>query len=316
MLLHPAHYPWPAPPEALFDRLGPLVLEIGFGDGRFLAMLRDAHPGWNLIGAEISSAAVFRAYRRMQREAVDRVWLYKGEGPFVVQHLVPRRALHRIYVNFPDPWPRKRHADRRLMRQPFLRLAATRLAEGGTVMLTTDHSDYFQMAVAEGHATGLYEVSQGAPPPLTLRTKYALKWQDQGKPIYHVTLTKRAEPEETFPVRPRVDLAMQQARLRGALPVLTAFEKLVHRFEGGTAVFRHAYRPLDQPGLILTAQIDEGDLIQDLLLEIRPDAGAETVHLGIKRFGEVMPTKGVAEAVRFVAHWLETQGLELEDGWY
>ncbi|MCH1927501.1 methyltransferase domain-containing protein, partial [Shewanella sp. C31] len=98
-----------------------MVLEIGFGDGRFTASLAKEHPDWLVLGAEVSAASVLRAYKRVRRENLGNVRLYHGTGPFALRNLVPPGSLLAAIVNFPDPWPKKRHQGRRLLKEPFFR---------------------------------------------------------------------------------------------------------------------------------------------------------------------------------------------------
>ena len=198
MLLDLAHLDFPTSSEQLFGRAGPLVMEVGFGNGWFLTHLARENPAWNLLGAEVSLGSVTRAFKRMRRERIDTVRLYAGHARFVVRNLIPRHGLHRIYVNFPDPWPKKRHHERRLLRAPFFRLLSTRLRDGGALWFTTDHAEYFAFALAEARSTGLFAIEQRPPPPATLQTKYAHKWRAQAIPIQHATFTKIAEADDPF----------------------------------------------------------------------------------------------------------------------
>lgn len=107
MLVVPARlHRWPPEVQDLFGREGPLVLEIGFGDGRFTAELARSRPDWLVLGAEVSAASVLRALRRMRREGLANVRLYHGQGPFALRNLVLPGTLDQVIVNFPTPGPR------------------------------------------------------------------------------------------------------------------------------------------------------------------------------------------------------------------
>ena len=96
MLLDLSHLALPTSPEHLFGRAGPLVMEVGFGNGWFLAHLARKNPAWNLLGAEVSLGSVSRAFKRMRRERIVHVRLYLGHARFIVRNLIPRHSLHRI----------------------------------------------------------------------------------------------------------------------------------------------------------------------------------------------------------------------------
>lgn len=295
---------------ATFGRKGPLGLEVGFGDGRFLVTLARAHPDWNLLGVEAAAASVARALRRLVREGVGNVRLFKGMAGFALRHLVPPRSLHAVYVNFPDPWPKKRHAERRLLREPFFRLLSTRLAPDGRLLLTTDHEAYFAFALEEAERSGLFEVQVLPPPPEVLTTKYAKKWRAQGRRFFHAVFTKAAEAEEDFaPLRK--EEGMPHAILEGPLPHLEGFSKQVHAFPGGHAIFLEAtHREPEGYYFLVRVEEPELELIQELLLELRPSAHG--LYAGLKRFGDPLVTPGVRHAVGFLVDWLLDQGLSLK----
>jgi len=311
MLLHLSDFP--VSPPAVFGREGPLVLEIGFGDGRYLTHLGKTHPAWNLLGAEVSLGSVTRAFKRLRREGVTNARLYRGNGRFLVRNVIPPEGLHRVYVNFPDPWPKKRQHRNRLLQAGFFELLTHRLEPGGALLLTTDHAEYFQFASDEAHATGLYRVEQGDPPPSTLHTKYALKWREQQRDIYHAVFTPVAEADGDF--QPTIELKdMQHALLDGDLNAVGAFTKQVHRYATGTVIVREAYRELNGPALIFLVVIEEEDLRQEVLVKAWPaEAG---VYVGLQHFGEPLGTRGAREAVRTVTRWLEGEGMKCVKTWY
>ena len=317
----------------LFGRAAPLVLEVGFGDGRFLSHLGQTHPEWNLLGAEISLGSVWRAYRRIKRDGVDNVRLYKGNAGFIVRDVIAPGALERIYVNFPDPWPRKKQWKNRLLQPEFFRILHSRLAPGGRLELTTDHPGYFEYALEAAARSGCFTAEEGTPPEAALETKYARKWLDQGKPIFHA----RFLPDETS--SPAVDAStgaapavppdtparydapliqktpMQHALLSGRLPAHPSFEKQVHAFSGGHVILLEAFRAIDtQDSLLFKVVTEEPDLRQELLIQAW-QREEDAVHVSLQGFGEPLSTPGVREAVRAVTLWLEGQGLAVQDTW-
>lgn len=317
MLLQPDDLGIAMSPDALFDRTAPLVMEVGFGDGWYLAHLAQAHPEWNLLGAEIALGSVTRTFKRLRREGVANARLYRGHARFLVRDVLAPRSLHRIYVNFPDPWPKKRHWERRLLQAPFFRLLSTRLEDGGALLFTTDHAEYFDFALEEAASTELYDITQLPPPPATLQTKYARKWRAQDIPIQHAIFTKQAEDDEPFPPIIETYDTMHHAILTGDLPALDTFNKQVHRFKKGYVILLEAYAAPTDGGWIIVTRIEESDLTQELLVEVRPAKKREEgLFVGIKAFGQPLVTKGTKEAVRAVTEWLQRQGLELVQQFY
>lgn len=296
--------------ERLFGRAAPLVLEVGFGGGQFLLGLARSHPEWNLLGAEISPGSVVRARDLLRRADVSNAALYRGHARFLVRDALPPSSLTRVYVNFPDPWPKDRHAHHRLLQAPFLRLVSTRLVDAGELHFTTDHPEYFAQALAEAAETGLYRAEPGPAPPETLETKYARKWRALGKPIHHVrfVLVKRALPEPA----PRVEIepGMHYATLSGTLPEPESFDKSVRTFDGGTVVVLDLLRATRGGGFCFLVRVEEPDLVQELLVDARQTEPGH-VYVGVRTFGQPLPTRGTREAVGMVTEWLVGQGLAL-----
>ncbi len=311
MIVKPGDLTSPLDVESLYSRRGPLVVEVGFGDGRFTSELAREHPDWNIFGAEISLGSLWRAYRRMIRESVPNVRLYRGHGRMIVRDVVGEQRLSRIYVNFPDPWPRKKHQKNRLLQESFFSLLSTRLVDDGLLSFTTDHEEYFGFACEEAHRSGHFSVVVGAPPAAALQTKYALKWQGQNKPIFHAEFIKTSEanPHQII----NSSIPMQHATLTGSIDSVGAFEKVVHPFDGGHVILLEAFRGLSEDCLLFRARVEEPDLMQEILVQAWPkDDG---VFVSLQPFGNPMFTRGVREAVRAVALWLESQGLVLRESW-
>jgi tRNA (guanine-N7-)-methyltransferase len=281
------------------------ILEIGFGDGRFTAGLAQRNPQAQILAVEISVGSVLRALKRLKREGLQNVRVYHGEARFALRNLIAPKSLSQVYVNFPDPWPKARHEDNRLLQTGFFRRLSTRLQDGGALYLTTDHQEYWQFAQEQGQASGLFRVETVPPPPETLVTKYALKWKEQNRSFYHAIFSKQGQAE---PWTPLEVYPMPHALLQGQLPQIQAFDKQIIPFTGGTAVILEAQCSLDHSSYTFLIHLEEEDLVQQILIEARPsDKG---VFVGMSSFGAPLPTAGVKAAVRWLTEWLEEQGLK------
>lgn len=210
-----------------------------------------------------------------------------------------------MIVNFPDPWPKKRHQERRLLQEAFFRRLSTRLGEGGSLLLTTDHEAYFRFALEEAEKTGLYRIEVKPPPEGHLRTKYALKWKEAGRPFFHAVFTKVAEDPTPWP--PIRRYAVAHALLEGSLPEALPLGRTPVALEGGVAVFLEVAK--GEEGFYLLTHLEEEDLTQDLLLEVR--RSAHGIYAGVSRFGSPLITQGVRKAVAALVRFLETLGLKV-----
>lgn len=307
MFRRPAEFRLPDSPAGLYPTNpgGPWHLEVGFGDGRFWVAQHEAEPGANYLGVEVSGASVLRALRRLKDAGVQRAILARASAEFAVRNVVPERALARVYVNFPDPWPKARHAEARLLRPDFLELLSTRLAPGGELWLTTDHAGYLGFALASARETGLYDLTQPEPPAAALRTKYASRWQGMGLAIHHARFRPRATSPRAFP--PLEVFTVPHAVLAGRLDP-PPLEKRVLRAPGHTVILLES---LGRPGrVVVLARVEEPDLAQSVLVSARARPDGEVV-VGIEPFGDPLITAGVKAAVGAVAEWLAETGLEV-----
>ncbi len=134
--------PAPLQVAALFGRVAPLTLEIGFGNGDNLARLAGAHPQRDFLGIEVHRAGVGRLMLALQAQALSNVRIICHDAVEVLERQIPQASVAEILILFPDPWPKKRHHKRRLVQEAFVRLAAQRLGRGGLLRLATDWQPY------------------------------------------------------------------------------------------------------------------------------------------------------------------------------
>jgi tRNA (guanine-N7-)-methyltransferase len=173
---------WPA----LFGRQAEMELEIGFGNGEYLARTSESNPQRDFVGLEIAWNSFKRALRRLAQPPRSNVRL---------MHLPAFPALGRFFAPlslsaarclFPVPWPNEKHAHKRLFSRSFLDLMSNRLKEGGTFTIVTDHEGlaHWTMEQATNSVMKLeLVVSQNL-----LDTKYERKWLSGGqKTFFHLT---------------------------------------------------------------------------------------------------------------------------------
>jgi tRNA (guanine-N7-)-methyltransferase len=304
--------PLPIDWERAFGRATPLHLEVGFGDGRFTARRAVAEPDGSYVGLEVSNVSVQRALARVRRDRIDNVRLVKVDAEFAVRHLFSAASLDSVTVNFPDPWPKERHVEHRLLRPAFYDVLASRLRVGGEVRLATDHHEYLEFARASAAADGRYAAVEAEPPPAVFETKYATKWKGQGKPLfYQVFRLERAALDTLVPLeRPTL---MPHAFLTGALPTTpVTFTKLVVPFGAGHVIVHEVLRALDDAERwLFRVTIDEPDLVQQVLVVAQRRSGGEII-VRLERFGDPLVTPTTRGAVHAVTTWLaDAVGLDV-----
>lgn len=164
-------------------------LEIGFGNGEFTVQHAAAHPDTLLIGMEVSPSCIMRCVRRAN--GLPNLRIVCTDARYMMKELFADASLDQVTMNFPCPWPKKRHARRRVTASGFADDLAAVLKIGGVFELVTDEEWYAREAhEALSRHGALSSSGYGINPIRPVTTKYERKWLAMGKNIYRLTLTK------------------------------------------------------------------------------------------------------------------------------
>ncbi|MBY0399276.1 tRNA (guanosine(46)-N7)-methyltransferase TrmB [Myxococcota bacterium] len=167
----------------------PLVLEIGFGRGEFLLALAANAPETDFVGIEVSWKRALKMARKVARARLSNVLLGVGRGEEILRETFEPGSLTAIWVNFSDPWPKLRHAERRLVGPAFASLAARALAGGGTLYVATDDVPYAQqidevLAAEKGLANRYAPLAFLPEVPGRMTTGYEAQWRAESRPLH------------------------------------------------------------------------------------------------------------------------------------
>lgn len=175
--------------QELFQNEQPIQIEIGMGKGKFLYTLAKNHPGINYIGIEKYSSVLLRAIQKMEEEPLPNLMFIRMDAEELTE-VFGEEEIDRIYLNFSDPWPKDRHAKRRLPSAQFLARYDAVLKKDGLLEFKTDNRALFDFAVEELPRAGwklkalTYDLH--ADPVLmegNVMTEYEEKFSAQGNPI-------------------------------------------------------------------------------------------------------------------------------------
>lgn len=140
--------------EALFEGVSRITLEIGCGHGHWLSAYSAANPEEHCVGVDIIAKRLKRADRKKESLELNKLLFIKAEAREFLEALPESVVLQKIFVLFPDPWPKKRHNRRRLIQDRFLHTLAERAGEGAQFFFRTDNKDYFEhgLEIVQAHA--------------------------------------------------------------------------------------------------------------------------------------------------------------------
>lgn len=176
----------------IFGNNNPIHIEIGMGKGRFIMDMAKAHPDVNYIGIEKYSSVLLRAIQKMEQEQqpLPNVRFIRMDAETIID-VFDKEEVDRIYLNFSDPWPKDRHAKRRLPSREFLARYDKILVGDGQIEFKTDNKDLFMFALEELEPAGwhsekvTYDLHHEEEMLVgNIMTEYEEKFSSIGNPIY------------------------------------------------------------------------------------------------------------------------------------
>jgi tRNA (guanine-N7-)-methyltransferase len=170
---------------ALFDKhVAELWLEIGFGSGEHLAMQAEQNPSVSIIGCEPYINGVVQLLKYIVAGNLSNVRVWNDDAVALLERM-PDACLQRVFILFPDPWPKSRHHKRRIISESMLNLLALKIKQGGELRLATDHVEYAEWMLEhlQKHASFscLAEDTSLAPQDW-IKTRYQEKAEQEGRP--------------------------------------------------------------------------------------------------------------------------------------
>ena len=130
--------------SVIFGRRAPVILEIGFGNGESLAETAEKNPDKDYIGIEVHKPGVGNLLAQLERKGITNVRVFYHDAIEVLEKCIPEHSLSAVHLFFPDPWHKRKHHKRRIVRPGFVKLIADKLASGGYFHAATDWQHYAQ----------------------------------------------------------------------------------------------------------------------------------------------------------------------------
>ncbi|MDR1485553.1 MAG: tRNA (guanosine(46)-N7)-methyltransferase TrmB [Planctomycetaceae bacterium] len=190
--------PFPFDAEVLFGRVVPVEVEIGSGKGLFLRRVSDEFPDRNFIGIEVSLKYARFAASRLLNCSFDNALVICCDAAKLLAEWFPDNFLYGVHVYFPDPWWKRAHRKRRILREDVLQLIECRLRSGGILYFRTDVEEYFQSTLElVDRCVGLLElfdveISDNIPQNDTAyNTHFERRTIIQGKKVFRAKFKKK-----------------------------------------------------------------------------------------------------------------------------
>ncbi len=180
----------------VFGNDNPIRIEIGMGKGRFICELATQNPGINYVGIEKYSSVLLRAIQKQEELELPNLKFIRMDAEEVAE-VFGKDEVDRIYLNFSDPWPKDRHAKRRLPSRQFLKRYDSFLKKDGIIEFKTDNRDLFDYAVIEANEAGwnidsiTYDLHND--PVMNegnIMTEYEERFSSKGNPIFKYIISR------------------------------------------------------------------------------------------------------------------------------
>lgn len=277
-----------------------LIVEIGFGNGDFLISHALNNPDYMHIGFEISGISIGKVVKKAERLGLNNIRVARIDAYWGFYLLLAEESVRTIYMNFPDPWPKKRHANRRLTNMENLFIFHRKLQLGGILQLKTDEFFFVEYTMENASDMGGWEWSLEENAISEEPTKYERKWIEEGKTIYRLTLVKSGKPKKSIKIRELKEVEeLPHVRVKEPRFPPEELEGKVFRLEENLIL--KFFKVWSNP---------EGYLIESLLVEngyehyflTRFRRKGDDWVIGVSPFSEVLKTEGIKRAIMWLAN--------------
>ena len=183
----------------LFNKAGPIEIEVGSGKGTFLLNQAKAHPDINYLGMEWANKYYRLCVDRIRRWQMDNVRVLRADARDFIAGCVRDSTVKAFHIYYPDPWPKKRHHKRRFFAQKNILQVARCLQPGGELRVATDHLEYFEVIsevlLGDPTVTSIFEQIEFCPTDAAdqgelVGSNFERKYIKEGRNSYKIALKK------------------------------------------------------------------------------------------------------------------------------
>ena len=275
-----------------------VLVEIGFGRGDFTVRLAKENPDRRIIGFELSAVSVEKLMKRVRREGLENVHCVRIDAYWGFYLLLKDRSVERIYMNYPDPWFKKRHHKRRLTREENLYIFAKKLKEGGEIRIRTDHAPFVEFTLEEAEKLKVFEIRVRKLEVEEPITKYERKWLLEGKELSEIVMRKVKDPPEKDTPKLKEVKELFPVKVEGKEANLKSLENTELRL--GEKVYLKFFKGYErEDGYLIETLLSEEGFVQKFFILVRKKGSDYVVD--VSPFSEVLRTENVQRAVYMVA---------------
>jgi tRNA (guanine-N7-)-methyltransferase len=281
----------PTPWSVVFGNDRPLEVEIGFGNGEYLAQMSLERPLVNFLGFEQYCERIHRSLRKLSRTGLDNVRILRLDARAGFERYLSPRTVGTVHCLYPPPWPKKSDAKHRLFTGDFLKLVNSRLRDGGVLKIVTDHRPYVDWVLEGADNTGFSIQFDTIAPHHG--TKFEKKWVEEGQSqFFQLLLTKQSH----VPLGLKEDSPLQSYCSQDFNPDNFGFKD--YTADGIAVSFKEILYDARKKTALVHVIACDGPLTQNLRIVVAHSPKGWRINLA--EGGMLMPTEAVAKAVECV----------------
>jgi tRNA (guanine-N7-)-methyltransferase len=274
-----------------------------------LIQLAIDNPNSNVIGIEISNRALDQAVLRVRKAGIENIRLVRARAYMFFWLVCANSSIRSVHINFPDPWPKAAHENRRLVSRRFLNLLAARLEPGGLIQLATDDSSYASAMSRRLLESPCFDDCEGRsarnPSLPTVQTKYEIKAINDGREC-HYLVSCRNRSAVADAVRPIEELEMPHVIINSPMPLLEIGQRFEPaEFSTGSITVRFVdfFHSVRYDQAVVDTYAAEGELEQRVMVMIKRKSGDDFI-LTLRETGFPRPTPATHYAVLSLAEMI------------
>ena len=284
-------------------RIPNLEVEIGFGRGDFIVKLAKENPEKNFLGIELSGISLEKLLKRVEREGLTNVFCTRVDAYWGFYLLFEDNYVENIYMNYPDPWFKKRHHKRRLTTPERLYIFAKKLKTFGEIRIRSDNYEFIEFTKESAKTLECFEIEEGKLQVSEPLTKYEAKWLSMGRELYKLVLRKVKEPK--FVEHPKIEEVKELFPVK--IPKVSIDKEKIQNAEIklGDKVYLKTFKLWEgEKGYLVEALLSEEGYYQKFFVELR--VKEDGIVIDISPFSEVLRTKNLQKAVEKIAEILSS----------
>jgi len=275
-----------------------ITVEIGFGSGDFLLKMARENPKEIFLGIEKTWIPVNKLLKKCSRENIKNIFCTKLDAFWAFHLLFKDRSVKSIIMNYPDPWFKKSHIERRLTKRENLYIYAKKLISDGEIRIRTDDFPLLEFTLEEANFLNCFSINVSNPSIDEPLTKYEKKWLLMGKKIWDIVLKKYREPFQMKINEIKEVTDLYPVKICADRVNIDALFQREFKIDDGLYLKCFSIWKKEQDYAV-EVLISENNFLQSFILTIKKKENY--FIMDVSKFSEVLKTEGIQKSLNFLA---------------